>query len=747
MIIHDENDIQPRRNPGETIITIILTGIISFFVGSIIFSFLMSGYSYLSDFNWSTSGYLQLQPEIIKSFLKSTELGENIPFQNYHKFSEISAKFFLPYKAGLIFIIPGMIFGFIYSGPRPPVIFVSGTRSYEGKEAEKNAESDLPGGGVRIHPEVSISRRLERQGIAYIGRPGSGKTQALLQVIREVIDRGDRAIIHDNKGELTEAFGGRDDIGILAPWDRRTWRWDLSADIQGLSEIEAFAGQLTPPENEISDPMWSQAAETIITGSLMSVEQEHGRGGWNYQHLLNYFDQHPLDRLETISGSYKEAKDLLEYGGSPSGSNEKEGGKQSRTLESILINAESYMRPLRRLARGYAQVPVEKSFSIQDWIRGNSDAPRIIMLQSNRRLPQLSTVSAQSIFRVIAQLAASPQLPERDHGTWLIMDEFPKLGHINQIGEIWDTGRSKGIRGILAFQDYEQLTRVYDETFRDILDSNIGTKIIFECGGSQTPKKISQMIGEQQIKRYSTDSTDTGSGGRSVSHRWKEDKQPAIKPEYIRNRLGVTDSGVRGILNSASDAAYILEWPFVELESTGDRYQEAGWMDEPAGDPSADPEPESETEPREGQAPNNSGDPLFDSKNNDEKESENEKEEPEKKFQKFSKEEILMEDFNFDYEEISEEDFWKKVESLRAWYYDPQAEEKRKLVESRGIEGTVEDKILNAPVRHDFLEGKIDPDFLFISQEDATAVPAEAAEEFSGRNCWQAIYKIERMMG
>jgi hypothetical protein len=103
------------------------------------------------------------------------------------------------------------------------------------------------------------------------------------------------------------------------------------------------------------------------------------------------------------------------------------------------------------------------------------------------------------------------------------------------------------------------------------------------------------MIGKQTVQRYNLQ-TQESPRGRSVSESWEKEEQPAIKSSFIKNELGVTDTGVRGILDGRTGGAYVLEWPFRNDEQRSEEFIRADWLDE-IPEPSSDGREQTESDP------------------------------------------------------------------------------------------------------------------------------------------------------
>jgi len=84
----------------------------------------------------------------------------------------------------------------------------------------------LPGASFRI------PKKLESSHILLMGDTGSGKSNAIRQILREVQKRGESAIVYDPAGEFVQEFY-RPDRGdfILNPLDARCPFWNLNGEL------------------------------------------------------------------------------------------------------------------------------------------------------------------------------------------------------------------------------------------------------------------------------------------------------------------------------------------------------------------------------------------------------------------------------------------------------------------------------------------------------------------------------------
>ena len=154
----------------------------------------------------------------------------------------------------------------------------------DGREGLRAALSRIGGAmkrGLWIAPHVQLTRAAEGYNLMALGTQGSGKTSTLRAMIEQLIDRGDRVIVHDVKGDMYAGLPTRCAV-LIAPHDRRSWAYDLAADIQNREHAREFAVHAIQPTG--SDAMWGQGAQAIWTDLVMSLRADRG-SEWSWPDL------------------------------------------------------------------------------------------------------------------------------------------------------------------------------------------------------------------------------------------------------------------------------------------------------------------------------------------------------------------------------------------------------------------------------------------------------------------------------
>ncbi len=266
--------------------------------------------------------------------------------------------------------IAGLVLG-VVGGRAPPAARIVGGRRITRNPDEFRRSLGLRErrNGVALHPNVKIDRNRETNHFLLVAGPGSGKTQAILPMICAARKRGDRMLIYDFKGDLTEFFLD-DDAVLLAPWDGRSAHWDIASDVPDLEAASELAAALVPAPRGSDNPMWSQGARQIMTGLISALQQ---RGPWGVADLARSLARPTTEIAATLRQYHPEAAGFL-------------AAPEQATAMSYMSNLKSGLAGLYGLARMAGEG--RGTFSVRGWLAG--DGPNVLIVQHSESRGDLS---------------------------------------------------------------------------------------------------------------------------------------------------------------------------------------------------------------------------------------------------------------------------------------------------------------------------------------------------------------------
>ena len=218
--------------------------------------------------------------------------------------------------------------------------------------------------------------------------------------------RGDRAVIADPDGGYLRRFFDiqRGDI-VLNPFNPRSLKWDLFAEIKNPHDVEQLARSLIP-DHEGQDRSWRSYARTFFT----AVTRQAYDAGMT--------DVAELYRLLVISEA-GELRALVR--GTPAQPFLNEDN--SRMFDSIRSVTSSAVAALDYIGQQKAD-----GFSVREWVKDESAGVLFIPYKAGEIAALRSTISG---WMRLAIFEAMNQDDEQHRPLWFVVDELDALGQID----------------------------------------------------------------------------------------------------------------------------------------------------------------------------------------------------------------------------------------------------------------------------------------------------------------------------
>jgi type IV secretory pathway TraG/TraD family ATPase VirD4 len=137
----------------------------------------------------------------------------------------------------------------------------------------------------------------ETKHFKFLGTTGTGKSTAIRELLGGALRRGDRAVIADPDGGYLARFHepNRGDV-ILNPFEPRSLKWDVFAEIRNPYDFEQLARSLIP-DGAGDERMWRGYGQTFLAAVM---RQAHGAGVRNGAELYRLLTAAPLEELRFL---------------------------------------------------------------------------------------------------------------------------------------------------------------------------------------------------------------------------------------------------------------------------------------------------------------------------------------------------------------------------------------------------------------------------------------------------------------
>jgi type IV secretory pathway TraG/TraD family ATPase VirD4 len=382
----------------------------------------------------------------------------------------------------------------------------------------------------------------ETKHFKLIGTTGTGKSTAIREMLHQALARGDRAVIADPDGGYLKSFYNQDrgDV-VLNPFDSRSVKWDLFAEIRNDYDVEQLARSLIP-DRDGQDRSWRAYARTFFTAVTRQAREAQISDVGELYRLLVVADSGELRTL--VHGT--PAQPFLDE-------------HNSRMFDSIRSVTSSAVGALEHVSR-----QTSRNFSVRDWV--DKDSPGVLFMpyKAGQIAALHSTISAWmrlAIFETMDREAEPTDGTEAER-LWFVVDELDALGQIDGLKDALARLRKFGGRCVLGFQSISQVSSTYGHGEAHTIVENCGNTLIFRCSASEgggTARFASQLIGEREVLRTSVSrssrATDIWS---SVTH----SQQFAVESAVLASQIEQLPD-LAGYLKFASDPT----WLSVRLEA------------------------------------------------------------------------------------------------------------------------------------------------------------------------------------
>jgi Type IV secretion-system coupling protein DNA-binding domain len=316
---------------------------------------------------------------------------------------------------------------------------------------------------------VRFPRRHEWEHFLLVGVTGSGKSSLIRQLLIQIAQRDETAIVYDPHREYLPQFlePGRGDT-ILNPIDARMPEWSPSDELLHYSEADAMAKCFFPDR----DREWR-----FFTESPRDI----------FAHLLKYRPT-PQEICRWIAHAYPEIdKRVADTELEPLVSKD---APQQRT---------GVLSGLARIAKAFKLLPViedrERAWTITRWTEQRQGW--IFLSYTTMTREALRPLLSMWLDLLLLRLTSQTDYGQRP--VWLILDEVASLETLPTLPFALSESRKANIRIVLGMQGKSQVEARYGQEAETML-SQPRTKIFLRTTEPRAAEWVSKSIGDREIE-------------------------------------------------------------------------------------------------------------------------------------------------------------------------------------------------------------------------------------------------------
>ncbi len=422
------------------------------------------------------------------------EFHENVEYNsNYHKMWELGELW-----AGQSLLVGGgvglvSVLGFIFIGAglqentrvRGSVLVSAAELQYfvdrrwkkwrKDRGLKKEDEYEYRLAGVRYPPGAPMVHTM------MVGTTGSGKTVAINELIKQIREKGDKAVIFDRMGNFAANWYDGERDFILNPFDDRDAGWSPFADATSGAAFANMAAALIPKAKGNADPFWNDSAQSVFANVAEKLANEGDRRLSSLRKILIE------DDLATMSAFVE---------GTPAASLINETNeKTALSIRSALIPQVEFLKHMR-------DEDDEEGFSIRDWVASEPKKGSFMFLSGH--VDHLN--ATRNLISVAIETAANATMtldPTDRPRIWFIIDELPSLNYLPFLGSSLAEIRQFGGCFVVGYQIFSQLKDVYGPDMAETISGTINNRVFFSVGDHATAERCAKMLGREDIEERS----------------------------------------------------------------------------------------------------------------------------------------------------------------------------------------------------------------------------------------------------
>jgi hypothetical protein len=496
-----------------------------------------------------------------------------------------------------IVLVAGMVGGWMAAvrisaatPPRDRLIHLRGRRLRHGFDGRRSLRREVARAGRPVRsglwlvPHVQLSREVESRNILALGTQGSGKTALLRGWVEQLVERSDRVVLHDVKGDFVGGLPAERMI-LWAPHDERSAAWDIGRDIVNRAAALEFATLSVKAAEH--DAMWADGARALWADAVMVLIARCGEK-WTLPQLYDLLTSSPQAFRDSLVETGAASAELIAI--------DDEGGVQRTSMSLLITLWVAAMTSLKPLADAWDDVPSHRRFSLRDWLSEDTRLPRVLVIARSAEYAALSSLAGALLIERLAGTILSPgRAIDPAQRIAFVLDEFAELGRLRRLPALLSVGREYGVIAIAALQDLGQLVEAYGETAARALEARFGIKAILRLSAGDTAERISKTLIGDRLVEYSEDRP--AGAPPTWTPQVKRESHPAVGPERLESDLGVIRRSkttlIRCMVTGIGDPALvdvpITVWPSRRAAVRPARWITGKAVEKPGDDGSAAP--------------------------------------------------------------------------------------------------------------------------------------------------------------
>jgi hypothetical protein len=407
---------------------------------------------------------------------------------------------------------------------------------------------------------VRVPRQREAMHFLVMGDSGTGKSAAIRQMLAQIWERGDAAIVYDPAMEYLPQFysPARGDV-ILNPVDGRCPFWTPGDEVPHEAEALTLAASLFPDQGR--ENRFFVDAPRKIFAHLVNLRPTPEQ--------LTYWMCHAEEIDRRVKGTEMAA--MIDS---------RAAAQRNGVLGSLNMVADAFkLLPSER--------ETKQRWSTVEWAKERKGWVFLTSKPTMReRLRPLLSLWLDLLVLRLMHDGHSGNKP-----VWFVLDELASLQRLPQLTTAITENRKSHNPMVLGFQGKAQLEALYGGHMAEVILSQPATKIFLKTSEPNAAEWISKAIGEMEIERF----RETRTHGQFPRARNSESEQRDIHKEALVMASEISGlDPLHGYLKYGN-LVVRMRFPYLQLANGHEPFIERRMSAPPAAaaaEPKPAPEPE-----------------------------------------------------------------------------------------------------------------------------------------------------------
>ncbi|AGO57712.1 coupling protein TraD (plasmid) [Serratia plymuthica 4Rx13] len=327
---------------------------------------------------------------------------------------------------------------------------------------------------------LHLVKQSEILNLLMHGTISVGKSTIIRYLLKQIRERGDRAIIWDSGCTFVESNYRPDKDFLMNPYDERCANWHLWGECSNMPDYDNMANSLIPVEGESTDPFWVSSARTIFSSAASQMDTDPEQSIEKFLRVL-------------LSLSIKNLRSYLEHTEAASLVDEKIE-KTAISIRSVITNYAKSLRYLQGLDRSG-----KPRFTIRDWMTNPAMSDSWLFISANAQ-QKSSLRPLISMWLSLATINLMSMGQDAKRRVWFILDELPGLQKLPELPGVMAEARKFGGCFVIGIQNMPQLIQIYGRNMGESLFDLLNTRFYGRSPSATVAKLVEAELGMQRRK-------------------------------------------------------------------------------------------------------------------------------------------------------------------------------------------------------------------------------------------------------